>query len=155
MGQEFPHHERRRPTHGVWTPRSAPTIVFVTACTKGRVPWLADPQVHELLLACWAAADAWLVGGYVLMPDHLHLFAAPADDEISLERWMRYWKSQFTKQHGVPEHCWQRSHWDRRLRSNENYAGKCRYVLDNPLRRGLVARRDDWPFAGTLNELTW
>jgi REP element-mobilizing transposase RayT len=37
-----------------------------------------------------------LVGYYLLMPDHLHLFAAPHNLNIPLNRWMTYWKRLFT-----------------------------------------------------------
>jgi len=53
-------------------------------------------------------ADTRLIGQYVLMPDHLHLFAAPNPvgegeapaEPRSFDSWVRYWKSQFTKHHG-------------------------------------------------------
>src|ERR1700722_13377912 len=87
---------RRRPVHGVEIHDSEPTIVFITICTKDRSPWLASPDVHELLRQVWSEATAWMVGRYVLMPDHLHLFASPGQPEFLLERWITYWKSQFS-----------------------------------------------------------
>jgi len=35
------------------------------------------------------------VGRYVVMPDHIHLFAAPGELQEPLENWIRFWKSQF------------------------------------------------------------
>jgi hypothetical protein len=49
-------------------------IIFLTACTKAKKPILASPEIHELLTLTWQKARAWLVGYYLLMPDHLHLF---------------------------------------------------------------------------------
>jgi len=45
---------------------------------------------------------------YVIIADHLHLFAAPNPvwegeapaEPQSFDSWVRYWKSQFTKHHG-------------------------------------------------------
>jgi REP element-mobilizing transposase RayT len=54
------------------------TIVFVTMCVEKRRPLLARPEVVALLLDCWRLADHWRVGRWVAMPDHLHLFCAPA-----------------------------------------------------------------------------
>jgi REP element-mobilizing transposase RayT len=73
--------------------------VLITVCTKNRQPWLAAPEVHEILISIWKEATAWLVGRYVIMPDHIHLFASPRDETVSLESWVRYWKSQFSKRH--------------------------------------------------------
>jgi REP element-mobilizing transposase RayT len=62
--------------------------VFVTVCTKHRAKWLTSSEAHRLLVASWTQADAWLVGDYVLMPDHLHLFAAPRDLDVCFDRWL-------------------------------------------------------------------
>src|SRR5579862_3099472 len=88
---------RKRPTHGVLLIDSRSTIVFVTACTKNRGRWLANAGVHQALRRSWIEADAWLVGRYVIMPDHVHLFATPSQTSIELETWVQFWKSTFTK----------------------------------------------------------
>jgi len=177
---------RRHPIHGVITDGHEPIIIFLTVCTKDRQSWLASPGVHDLLRDMWANASAWFVGRYVIMPDHIHLFAAPnptwegkapaapmpyregkpnpnaAQRELRppgepplFDAWVRYWKSQFTKHHRVPNHHWQPDHWERRLRREENYAEKWEYVWHNPVRKGLVARAEDWPYQGELKELPW
>jgi putative transposase len=115
---------RKRPVHGVLAAENVPTIVMVTVCTKGRTPWLTTPENHAGLRDTWTEAEAWLVGRYVLMPDHLHLFAAPGRLEISLDNWIKFWKSQFTKKRGIAEQEWQTDHWDTRLRSGESYDEK-------------------------------
>jgi len=69
---------RKHPVHqSVHERRDVPIIVYLTVCTKRRKPILATPAVHELLRASWREARLWLVGRYVIMPDHLHLFCAP------------------------------------------------------------------------------
>jgi hypothetical protein len=42
-----------------------------------------------------------------------------------------------------------------RLRQNESYSEKWDYVRMNPVRAGLVADPDRWPYQGALNELDW
>jgi hypothetical protein len=87
---------RHTPAHGVKLSLAGPTIVLLTVNTKDRVPWLAQAVVHDSLREIWHETDAWLVGDYVLMPDHLHLFCAPRDLAFTLERWLAYWKSRFS-----------------------------------------------------------
>ena len=36
------------------------------------------------------------------------------------------------------------------LRSEESYGRKWDYVRDKPMREGLVANADDWPYAGEI-----
>ena len=146
---------RKHPSHGLIAKTYQPLIIFVTVCTKDRMPWLANSDVRETLRTVWADASGWAVGRYVIMPEHIHLFAAPGDMDIDLDKWIRYWKSQFSKRHGVPEHRWQIDHWDTRLRSDESYDSKWEYVRNNPVRHGLVECVDDWPFQGELNPLAW
>ncbi len=134
---------RHKPASGVHINLGQPTIVFVTVAAKDRVPWIAQPAVEQLLLAAWSEAQAWLVGYYLLMPEHLHLFAAPHNLEIPLNRWMSYWKRLFTQKANHPGWQWQALQWDRRLRHSESYTEKWNYVRENPLRRGLVSRPED------------
>lgn len=147
--------KRRRPAHGVLIALGEPTIVWLTVCTKDRHPWLNHEAAHELLVRVWRSADAWLVGRYVLMPDHVHLFCAPRDLSITLDAWVKYWKSQFTKTARQRDWKWQTGHWDTRLRRHESYTEKWMYAAQNPVRAGFVATSEDWPFQGVINELRW
>lgn len=146
---------RKTRARGVFISRGEPTIVFLTVCTKSHARWLARKGVEDALVECWRAADRWLVGRYVLMPDHLHMFCAPVDETTTLETWMKYWKRLFTQKRLAYTGAWLRGGWDRRLRRIESYEEKWNYVRDNPVRAGLVTRAEDWPFQGTLHDLRW
>ena len=146
---------RRSPAHGVRIALGEPNIVFLTVCTHQRRPWLAQAAVRRTLEQVWRQADKWRVGHYLLMPDHLHLFCAPHDLRFTMERWTSYWKSQFRRAHLIEPWEWQRDFWDTRLRREESYETKWRYVQENPVRAGLVTRLEDWPHQGILNTLRW
>ena len=149
---------RKRPASGVELDHGGPTLVFLTVCTKNRSPWLASEVVHKQLRTVWAQARAWLVGRYVIMPDHVHLFVElneAFEPFVELDAWVRYWKSQFSKRHSVNDHRWQADYWDRRLRREENFDEKWEYVRGNPVRHGLVLDEDEWPFQGEIADLRW
>src|SRR5262249_59962505 len=80
---------RKQPAHGVRIDPIRPTIVLLTVCTKDRRKWLASAGKHRGFRDGWAQSQGGLGGRYVLMPDHLHLFAAPGSMEISLEEWVQ------------------------------------------------------------------
>ena len=64
-------------------------IIFLTVCAAGRKPIFTRDDVHELLRAAWPMANTWLVGRYVVMPDHIHLFCSPNRAEpTQLETWV-------------------------------------------------------------------
>ena len=145
---------RKHPVHGVLSISDQPSIVCLTVCTKDRKKWLLDSDVHDLLVDVWREADLWLVGRYVIMPDHLHLFAGERGD-VPLDNWVRYWKSQFTKRHGVKTRRWQTDHWDRRVRSEADFEDAWNYVYSNPVRAGLVTDPESWPFSGQVFDVRW
>jgi putative transposase len=146
---------RKHPAHGVHIFSSQPTIVFLTICTKDRKPWVAGESVHEDLRVAWQSAQAWLVGFYLLMPDHVHLFCAPRDMTFSVEEWVTFWKRQFARYHKNASCRWQTDCFHHRLRRDESYSQKWAYVRENPVRKGLVKDPNDWPYQGMLNVLQW
>lgn len=118
---------------------------------------LANTEAQHLLLDGWTKADRWLVGRYVIMPDHIHLFCAPRDLNCRLKAWITYWKNEVTRQwpRKNEKPIWQREFWDTQLRREESYGNKWEYVRQNPVRAGLVESPDDWPFCGEINVLRW
>ena len=144
---------RKHPAHGVYISPVNPTIVYVTVCCDKRKPWLASDGHHQLLLGIWQDTSHWVVGRYVLMPDHLHLFAAPQEKAVAFDAWVKYWKSQFTKRNKDPKCVWQTDHWDTRIRSQKHYEEKSNYMFDNPARAGLVIDPLGWPYKGVVHDL--
>lgn len=155
----MPFYDRKHPAHlpaHEW--HNTPVIVFVTVCTKGRKPILANVAAQSALVDAWEVAHEWSVGRYVIMPDHVHLFCAPTEaDAAPLIHWISYWKSHAARHWSSPNDApiWQRHFWDRQLRRGESYGEKWDYVLANPVRAGLIARAEEWAFKGELNELRW
>jgi REP element-mobilizing transposase RayT len=89
------------------------------------------------ILDAWRKANAWIVGRYVIMPDHVHLFCAPVRADVPLGKWIKYWKSLVTRswQDASEKPIWQLDFFDRQLRHDESYAAKWEYVRENPVRR--------------------
>jgi len=146
---------RRRPAEGVLIFRDQPTIVFVTICGRKRRANLANDSVHNALVESWRAATAWLVGFYLIMPDHVHLFCAPQGGQHTLEEWVSFWKRRLRRQLKTFEALFQAHSFHHRLRRDESYSEKWNYVRMNPVRAGMVSDTDQWPYQGVLNELPW
>lgn len=133
----------------IFTPRP---LYFLTACTANRQPLLANDRTQKSLteFAERAVNRGVCVGRYVLMPDHLHLFAAFGSSSVSVSEWMKALKRSLASQLGI---AWQRGFFDHVLRSRESYAEKWRYVLENPVRAGLVNEAREWPYQGEIHRL--
>jgi putative transposase len=149
------HIGREHPAEGVFVFRGLPTIAFLTVCARDRAPPLANSKVNDILVTSWRKADSWLVGYYLIMPNHLHLFCAPNTANVTVEKWIAFWKGEFRRLYGTDAPRFQSRGFHHRLRRSENYHDKWEYVRANPIRAGLVSHPDDWPYSGVLNELRW
>ena len=81
------------------------------------------------------------------MPDHLHM--AGQLGEGTLCRVMHTLKSYSANRlasAGVATPVWQRGYHDHALRDDEDYRVRVRYVVENPIRAGLVRQVDDYPY---------
>jgi len=85
---------------------------------------------------------------FVVMPEHLHwLVRLPAGSNLS--QGVRLLKGRTA--HRVNAYCgrrgrlWQRGFYDHALRRDEDVARIARYIVANPIRRGLVRRVGDYP----------
>ena len=143
---------RHHPDEGVFIFRGQPTIAFLTVCTAKRRPGLANAMVHDALVSSWKRADAWLVGLYLIMPNHIHLFCCPQKEECEIEDWITYWKREFRRLVGDKAPRFQPRGFHHRLRNDESCGQKWEYVCQNPVRAGLVRHSGDWPYQGSLND---
>ena len=115
----------------------------------------AQPSVQRTLHEIWEQkARAWLVCDYVLMPDHLHLFCAPGERVVEIERLISFWKDRFSKTH-ADVGTFQRGGVHHRLRNSESYREKWQYMRENPVRKQLVQRAEDWPYFGCVHHIRW
>ncbi len=93
-----------------------------------------------------------IVPVYCFMPDHVHLIIqgmSPSSDlwevVVSFKQQSGYWlaKNQRT-------FYWQKNFYDHILRPDEDLAAQVRYVIDNPVRAGLVKRWEEYPYSGSI-----
>ena len=148
---------RQTPAKGVFPTFDGETLLFCTVCANERgVDWCAKEEVMHALRTVWSRPRMrWLVGDFLLMPDHLHFFCAPAADAwTEVERWTSFWKNEWQKE--VPgKFKWQRGLFHHRLRSERELQDKVAYMLQNPVRACLVRDASEWPWQGRVHDLRW
>jgi len=90
------------------------------------------------------------VHAYVLMPDHLHLLVTPADADGlgQMMQWIgRYYVPYFNQKYGRSGTLWN-GRYKTSLIDAEQYFMSCsRYIEFNPVRNGMVARAEDYPWS--------
>ena len=125
-------------------------IFFVTICCqpKGQNQ-LCYSEISEKLFSAarfYWERSFWGLPLLLLMPDHLHMLATFGQG-LSMEMVIRNWKRYTARQAKIS---WQRDFFDHRLRNEESFIEKANYILHNPVRAGLVARFEDWPYQLSL-----
>lgn len=129
---------------------------FVTFNTYQRRALLANETVYQALLDFGTrgyAEHGVAIGRFVLMPDHAHLFVVLPEGGITLARWTRGLKrvlGETIESRNEPPPFWQEGFFDHVLRNGESYSEKWNYVRQNPVRAGLCAAADDWPWQGEI-----
>jgi len=83
----------------------------------------------------------WFCDLAVLMPDHIHLILG-FPDVASFSGIIGDWKRWLNTKLGIT---WQENFFDHRIRS-ETDSHKGEYILQNPVRAGLVEKAEDWPW---------
>jgi REP element-mobilizing transposase RayT len=123
---------------------------FITFCTKFREP-LTNWQRDIVLGCCVYDHDRrYLLRVAVVMPDHVHVILTPLIDGsrctiISLVEIMKAIKGAsahaINRRAGNRGTIWREESFDRVVRSSESLDAKAAYILENPVRKGLVS---DW-----------
>lgn len=82
------------------------------------------------------------------MPDHPHIVLRLSHRPLS--RAIQAFKSRTARAINLPRGTtgpvWQAGFYDHCIRDDEALLRQARYVIENPLRRGLVARCEDYPY---------
>ena len=126
--------------------------VFVSFNTLSR--WEIPAAARDLVLDCCVFQHKKMVLLHivVVMPDHVHLIFAPLHDgdrgPFSVPEIMQSIKGvsahRVNKLLGRVGHVWQNESFDHVLRSDESLAEKIEYVRQNPVRRGLCRRPEQY-----------
>ncbi len=123
---------------------------FLTASVAGRrrIFIKRDRAIVVLEAIRWLhAADRFIVDAAVVMPDHLHLVGQLGQGTLAkVMHTLKSYSAHCLALAGVETPVWQKGYHDHGLRDDEDYRARVRYVLQNPLRAGLVQRVKDYPY---------
>ncbi len=125
---------------------------FITTVVQGRRPLFRDLHLARLCIRALRVSEEippgcrWLA--WVLMPDHFHgLLLLPEGGDLGraingFKGRSARWVNRRARRTG---RLWQPCYWDRALRREEDRVAVARYIVANPLRRGLVTTLNDYP----------
>jgi len=142
-------------TEGLKRYQQAGDFHFVTFSCYRRRPYLNLPQARQTFeeaLERSRSKYGFLVLGYVVMPEHVHLLVTepPA---VPLAKALMALKISSAKQ--LPESpFWQARYYDFNVFTQHKQTEKLKYIHRNPVRRGLVEWPEDWEWSSFRHYLT-
>jgi putative transposase len=126
---------------------------FVTAVAYQREAHFRRAAMAELFLETlflYRHAKIYLLHEFVVMPDHMHLILTPSA-KFSLEKAVQRIKGGFSFQVGKrissELEVWQPGFTQHLILDEDDFQKHRDYILDNPVRAGLVRHREDYPLS--------
>lgn len=104
-------------------------------------------RVFERALEQTRRSYRFYVIGYVVMPEHVHLLVTEPERSTLAAAVQALKQSVSLKLIGHHGRFWQTRYYDFNVRSPEKRIEKLKYVHRNPVKRGLVAQPEDWPWS--------
>jgi putative transposase len=88
---------------------------------------------------------------YCVMPDHVHLLVEACSEQSDMIRFVHQAKqrSAFAFSQKYKQRLWQPSYYDHVLREEDATLSVARYIIENPVRAGLVKSPLEYPFLGS------
>ena len=150
---------------GYIRPRIGGATIFFTVALETRGSGLLVDEIDRLREAVRRTRqerpfgiDAWVV-----LPDHIHcMWRLPESDTNYSLRWHLI-KARFS--HGLPSGAsrpsllrrrekgiWQRRFWEHHIRNEDDWRNHLHYCWMNPVKHGLVAAPEHWPYSSYLRD---
>jgi len=134
--------------------RGFASVHWTLAVDDRATGWL-DERFHfcwrEVLLHA-LARYALFCPAYCLMPDHAHLVWIGVAETSDQRNAMKFFRTNMAPL--LAPRSWQRQAHDHVLRDQEKgtdaFGTICNYVFENPVRKGLNAKWQEYPFLGAM-----
>lgn len=130
---------------------------FITFSCYHRHALLASPRARNLFetaLEKTRQRYQFLIGGYVVMPEHVHLLLSEPERRTLCSAIQSIKQSVSRKFVTHEGRFWQERYYDFNVYTKRKWIEKLRYTHRNPVERGLVEKPEDWPWSSFLHYAT-
>jgi len=126
-----------------------------TLCLMGKARFFIEPEVVRVftdILASVVTKMGCIIPVYCFMPDHQHLIikGMRSDSDIREAMVRHKQKTGFWMSLNKSEVRWQKDFYDHVLEKYRDIVLQVKYVLDNPVRKGLAPFWQEYPFKGSI-----
>jgi len=124
--------------------------------SEGGPRWLADSRIAGLVAESLHYRHGWVyeLHAFCIMPNHVHLVCTPLEKQEGeyhsltaiLHSLKRYTAREANKILGRQGEFWQAESYDHVVRDESEFQRIITYVLNNPVKAGLVSVWEEWPW---------
>jgi putative transposase len=126
--------------------------------TSGQGPrWLTDSRIATLMVESLHYRDdqVYTLHAFCIMPNHVHLVCTPLEKENGtyhsltaiLHSLKRYTARKANRILGRQGTFWQQESYDHVVRDEDEFERIIVYVLNNPVKAGMVSTWEEWPWS--------
>ena len=130
--------------------QNAESLHFITFSCFHRLPLLEAAgarETFERVLEATRARHRARIYAYVLMPEHAHLLVNEPP-QILLAQFLKAVKQTTSRKlRAERDQFWQERYYDSNIRGERTRSEVIRYIHRNPVKRGLVAKPEDWQWS--------
>ncbi len=142
---------------------------FLTMTTHGRNPILIE-NIELLRKSFWVSKQNYdyEIDAIVVLPDHIHMILT-LDNAKNYPKIIRNIKQYFSKRCDVKYYVnylqsksreaegyfpiWQKRFFEHTIRNEKDLAMILEYMVNNPVKHGLVENREDWKYSSFYKRL--
>ena len=125
-------------------------IFFITICTAEKQNYFSNERIVKIIeneLEFRRTTKEIKLYCYCIMPDHLHILFSFYDSyHKSLQDWVSAFKrytARITSKSFSIRRLWQKNFFDHIIRKEESLIKIAEYIVNNPVRKGIV---EDWKY---------
>jgi putative transposase len=130
--------------------QKAETLHFITFSCFHRLPFLAGPEprdIVETVLEQTRARHQARIYAYVLMPEHVHLLINEPPSILVAQFLKALKQIASRKLRGDRAQFWQDRYFDSNIHGQAARSVVIRYIHRNPVKRGLAASPEQYPWS--------
>ena len=113
--------------------------------------WLRRPEIATLLISALRRGREWgffELDSWVIMPNHVHMLVYPnAPVSRIVGSLKRFTAREANRVLGRDGSFWSKDYFDRSIRDRDHAQRVQRYIENNPVKAGLSATPDPWPYS--------
>ena len=136
---------------------SVPHAYFITICSKEKKEIFTNDELNSKVISCLLSErkkNGFKIFAYCLMKNHIHIIMMPPGNGKTISEFIGAFKSisyAMLKKSGIKYSVWQERFYDHIIRRDEDFEDIVKYVLNNPVRKGIVQRWEDYKYCSLVD----